>query len=185
MSVFIRVATKKDSQPVSDIYAPVVRDTFISFEAAPPDTEEMAKRINHTLRTHPWLVAEVEGTVVGYAYASPHRSRAAYQWSVDVSAYVAAAERGKGTGRALYTQLFDILRLQGFVMAHAGIALPNSASVAFHEQLGFRPIGTYTDVGFKKGSWRDVGWWKLKLQEPSETPEPPVPFPTVWDRLHS
>ena len=101
--------------------------------------------------------------MVGYAYACPHRERAAYRWAVDVSVYVAAGQRGQGIGRSLYEALFERLRRQRFQVACAGITLPNEASVGLHESLGFVPVGVNRRIGWKQGAWRDVGWWQLEL----------------------
>jgi L-amino acid N-acyltransferase YncA len=120
----------------------------------------------------PWLVCVDGRRVIGYAYASRHRERAAYRWCVDVSVYVRDGCRGAGVGRALYTSLIALLRLQGFCAAHAGITLPNEASVRLHESLGFRPVAVYPRVGFKCGAWHDVGWWQLGLQERIGEPGP-------------
>jgi phosphinothricin acetyltransferase len=140
----------------------------------PPTAEQMAARIATTLTYAPWLVLERDGQVVGYVYASKHRERAAYQWSVDVSAYTDPRFQRQGIGAALYRTLFALLRVQGFYAAHAGITLPNPPSVAFHEALGFRPIGVYPQVGYKLGAWRDVGWWQLALQPRPAVPTPPL-----------
>ncbi|MEM6930338.1 MAG: N-acetyltransferase family protein, partial [Myxococcota bacterium] len=123
--------------------------------------------------TTPWQVLHDQGVVEAYAYASPHRAREAYQWSVEVSAYVAATARRRGHARRLYTVLFDLLALQGFAMAFAGITLPNDASVGLHESLGFEPVGVYPSVGFKHGSWHDVGWWSRPLRRLPASPQPP------------
>jgi phosphinothricin acetyltransferase len=114
--------------------------------------------------------------IAGYVYASSHRERAAYQWSVDVSVYVDPKYQRRNIGRGLYTALFELLRAQGYVNAYAGIALPNAGSVGIHEALGFEPIGVYRQVGYKLGSWHDVGWWCLRLSEPTTTPLPPRPI---------
>jgi phosphinothricin acetyltransferase len=171
----IRLATAADAPALAAIYAPSVTGAVTSFELVPPDGAEMARRLAAVLETHPWLVLERDGEVAGYAYATRHRDRAAYQWSVDVSVYVGAAHRRAGVGRALYERLFEVLRGQGFYTAHAGITLPNPASVALHESFGFRPVGVYTAVGFKLGAWHDVGWWRLPLREPDDAPAPPRP----------
>ena len=173
----LRLATPSDAPALAAIYAPVVTRTATSFELEPPDDAEMARRISVTLGYAPWLVhttGDPEAPVIGYAYAGRHRERAAYQWSVDVSVYVADGHRGRGIGRTLYTVLFALLRLQGFYAAHAGITLPNQASVGLHEALGFRPVGVYPAVGFKQGAWHDVGWWQLPLQERTGIPAPPL-----------
>ncbi len=134
----------------------------------------MAERIAATLAYAPWLVCEYANQIAGYVYASKHRERAAYQWSVDVTAYTHPNFQRLGVGAALYRMLFELLRVQGFYAAHAGITLPNETSVAFHEALGFQLVGRYAKVGFKFGVWRDVGWWQLELQERLNAPEPPL-----------
>lgn len=169
----VRLATAADGAAIAGIYAPIVRDTAISFEAVPPAADEMSARITATSSFAPWLVSTRAGEIAGYAYAARHRERAAYQWSVDVSVYVAAAHHRRGVARALYQVLFRLLALQGFHTAHAGIALPNPASVALHESLGFVPIGIYPSVGWKHGAWRDVGWWRLPLRPTIDAPAPP------------
>jgi phosphinothricin acetyltransferase len=169
----IRLARPEDAVEVAAIYAPFVTGSATSFEYAPPDAAEMAARIASTLAYAPYLVFESGAEVLGFAYASKHRERAAYQWSVDVSVYTHDRARRQGVGRALYTSLFALLRLQGFYTAHAGISLPNPASVGLHEALGFRPVGVYRSVGFKRGAWHDVGWWQLALRERTGTPDPP------------
>lgn len=172
MTPAIRLATASDAEQVQAIYAPFCTDSsFVSFEEQPPSVDEMCRRVLKTLEQFPWLVCEHRGEILGYAYASRHRERAAYRWSVDVTAYVRDGQRRNGVGRALYTSLFQALRVQGFTNAFAGIALPNPASVGLHEALGFRPVGVYRDVGYKCGAWRDVGWWQLVLKSP---PPPPA-----------
>ncbi|HET6437821.1 MAG TPA: arsinothricin resistance N-acetyltransferase ArsN1 family B [Anaeromyxobacter sp.] len=168
----IRMATPDDGAQVAEIYRPIVAETAISFEEEPPTAAEMARRIEAGTSQAPWLACESGGRIFGYAYASRHRERAAYRWSVDVSVYVREAHRRTGVGRALYTSLFALLRLQGFCAAHAGITLPNPASVRLHESMGFRPAGVYPLVGFKQGAWRDVGFWQLALRE--RRGDPPV-----------
>jgi L-amino acid N-acyltransferase YncA len=170
----VRRATETDAAAMQAIYAPIVCSTFTSFETREPSVEEMRERLLGALPSHPWLVADDDDVVTGFAYASRHRERAAYQWSVDVSVYVHAAHRGRGVGRRLYTALLERLRTHGFVNAYAGIALPNDASVRLHESFGFTPVGIYRNVGFKLGAWRDVGWWQLLLREPPAAPEPPT-----------
>jgi phosphinothricin acetyltransferase len=173
--VHIRMADPHDAAAVADVYRPYVTDAVTSFEIDPPGVAEMAKRIEAVLALAPWLVCSgPDGELQGYAYASRHHERAAYRWSVDVAVYVRAAHHRRGVGRALYQSLFSLLRLQGFYVAHAGITLPNAGSVGLHESLGFRPVGVYTAVGWKHGVWRDVGWWRLPLQELVPDPAPPL-----------
>jgi len=172
----LRVAEPRDAGAIASIYAPIVRETAISFETEPPSAEAMASRIETILPSHPWLVAERAGAVVGYAYAGEHQPRAAYRWSVNFTAYIDAAARRAGVGRKLYGALAPILRAQGYRSAFAGITLPNEASVGLHEMVGFTPLGVYKEVGFKLGAWRDVGWWRLALSEGPEPPAEPTPF---------
>jgi L-amino acid N-acyltransferase YncA len=172
----IRVARPGDAEQVLEIYAPNVTDSFVSFELAAPTVEDMRARIVKTLATYPWLVHDEDGRVLGYAYGSAHRERAAYQWSADVSCYVRAGARGRGIGKALYLELLRRLEEQGLRNAYAGIALPNEASVRLHESVGFAPIGIYRGVGFKQGEWRDVGWWGRRLADLTPDPAPPRPF---------
>ena len=136
----------------------------------------MRNRIERIGTQYPWLVATRDGTVAGYAYACEHRARLAYRWSVDVAVYLPAAAHGQGIGRGLYDRLFSLLREQGYVNAFAGITLPNEASVAIHERMGFLPIGIYRRVGFKIDAWHDVGWWQLVLREPQPNPPDPIAF---------
>ncbi|HEX9869686.1 MAG TPA: arsinothricin resistance N-acetyltransferase ArsN1 family B [Candidatus Tectomicrobia bacterium] len=179
MTATIRLATPHDAPGVQAIYAPVVRETAISFEWEPPTVSDMEKRIGEVVERMPWLVCEHRGEVLGYAYASPHRVRAAYQWSVDVSVYIDARARRSGVGRGLYQSLFALLTLQRFYHAYAGITLPNPASVGLHEALGFAPVGVYRSVGYKLGAWHDVGWWQLTLQAPVIPPDPPMDLRTA------
>jgi L-amino acid N-acyltransferase YncA len=168
----IRMAEPGDARGVAEIYGPIVAATPISFETEVPTEQEMTARIASTLAFAPWLVCVDGERVTGYAYASRHRERAAYRWCVDVSVYIRDAHRRSGVGRGLYGALFALLRLQGFYAAHAGITLPNDASVRLHESAGFRPVGVYPRVGFKLGAWHDVGWWQLPLRERTGEPGP-------------
>ena len=168
-----------DAEAIAAIYRPAVEETGASFEEVAPDSAEMARRIRQTLTRTPWLVARADGRVIGYAYAGPHRDRAGYRWSVDVSAYVDPAWQGRGVGRALYDVLMPTLRSQRFVNVYAGIALPNPASVALHEAIGMRRIGVYERVGYKLGAWLDVAWYGLRLFEPAEPPAEPIPLPEL------
>jgi phosphinothricin acetyltransferase len=183
----IRLATIDDARDVHAIYAPFVRDTAVSFELEPPDVGQMRERIGDTLATHPWLVLERDGAIAGYAYAGKHRERLGYRWSADVSCYVHPDFQRRGLGRALYIALLRVLRAQGYYNAYAGIALPNAASVALHESVGFRAVGVFREAGFKLGRWHDVGWWGCRLLEPPAMPAPPTPLnelgPRVLDEL--
>ncbi len=172
MAPTIRPAEETDAGQILAIYGPFCH-TPVSFEAEPPSEDEMRRRIASLAERYPWLVCDAGGAVLGYAYASPHRARAAYRWSVEVSAYVADGQRRRGVGRALYTSLLRALTLQGYANAYAGIALPNPASVGLHEAVGFTPVGVYRGVGYKNGAWHDVGWWERPLA--ARRPEPVEP----------
>jgi phosphinothricin acetyltransferase len=167
---------ERDAAACAAIYAPSVEGSVTSFELRAPGPEEMAERMRSYQRTHPWLVAERGGEVVGYAYACEFNQRPAYRWSASVSVYVADGERGRGRGRALYEELFARLRRQGFRIACAGITLPNPASESLHTRLGFEPVGVYREIGWKDGEWLDVGWYQLELAPPPTGP-PPEPLP--------
>jgi L-amino acid N-acyltransferase YncA len=168
----------RDAAACAAIYAPFVRESAVSFEEAAPDADAFATRIERTAATHPWLVAEVDGRVAGFAYGSAHRERAAYRWAADVSVYVDPAHQRAGVGRALYEELLARLRTQRIQVACAGITLPNAASVGLHESLGFELVGIYRGIGWKGGAWRDVGWWQLRLLPAVDDGHaPPEPLP--------
>lgn len=170
----------RDAAGCTAIYGPFVRDTAVSFEERPPSAEEFAQRIEHLTKTHPWLVADDGGRVAGFAYGCPHRERAAYRWAAEVTVYVDPARHQRGVGRSLYRRLFEILKGQGLYVLCAGVTLPNPASVALHESLGFAPVGVYRGIGYKLGRWHDVGWWQLALRDDTtDTPaEPRSPHAT-------
>ena len=162
--VSVRSATLDDAEPLLAIYRPYVLHTAISFELEPPSLTEFRGRIERSLREWAWLVAEREGRLVGYAYATPHRSRGAYKWSVEPSVYVADGSQRQGIGKVLYEALLPRLAEQGWCNAYAGITLPNEASVALHRRLGFQAVGVFPSVGRKFGAWHDVSWWHLCLR---------------------
>jgi phosphinothricin acetyltransferase len=166
----------RDAAGCAAVYASYVAGSVASFEADPPDAAEIARRITRVSERYPWLVAEHDGDVAGYAYACEHRERAAYRWAADVAVYLAAEHQRRGIGGALYRTLLDLLVRQGLQVACAGITLPNEASVALHESYGFRLVGTYHRIGWKAGEWRDVGWWELELIERANG-HPPEPGP--------
>jgi len=179
MAPSIRLISEQDAASVAEIYAPFCESSVISFEYAAPSTEEIVSRIRSVTAQYPWLVLDDDGVVAGYAYVSRHRDRAAYGWSVDAAAYVSPAHRRRGVGRALYTTLFQALRLQGYFKAYAGITLPNAASIGLHEAVGFTSVGVYRGVGYKHGAWHAVAWYELALQPERPNPDPPVPVSTL------
>lgn len=178
--MIVRLATPEtDAAAVAKIYRPAVVSSLASFEERAPTADEMAGRMRAILERTPWLAAEEDGAVVGYAYAGPHHQRAGYRWSVNISVYVAAGHARRGIGRRLYDELLSILRRQRFVNVYAGITLPNPASIALHEAIGMRRIGVYEGVGYKLGAWHDVAWYHLRLADPVADPPEPVPLPEL------
>jgi L-amino acid N-acyltransferase YncA len=168
----IHAATVEDAPAIQGIYAPVVLDSFASFEEIPPGTAEVARRMLARPRL-PWFVAQDAGRVVGYAYAAQHRQRPGYRWSAEVSVYIDPAYHGRGIARALYARLITEVSELGYVSIFAGIALPNDASVRLHEAVGFEPVGVFSHIGFKNGAWHDVAWWQRALRDLPVTPDEP------------
>lgn len=175
----IRSARAGDVSAMLAIYAPLVRDTTISFEYEPPTRVEMEQRLQAIQRDYPWLVCERDGQVAGYAYASAFRSRPAYRWTAEVTVYIHADHGRRGLAQTLYRELFARLRTQGYRTAVAVITLPNPGSVALHERLGFQPVGIFQNAGFKHGQWLDTGWWQLDLggDAAPSVPRPPAHAP--------
>jgi L-amino acid N-acyltransferase YncA len=161
----IRQATAADAAALLTIYAPFVESTPVSFETAVPNVEEFAARISKALSKWQYLVAEHEGEIAGYAYGSTHRERAAYRYSVEVSAYVDPRFHRRGIGTCLYRQLFDDLIAKGYCSAFAGITVPNDASIGLHRHVGFEPIGVFRRIGWKFDRWHDVMWMQRTLRE--------------------
>eukprot|EP00992_Anisonema_acinus_P000667 TRINITY_DN10245_c0_g1_i2.p1 TRINITY_DN10245_c0_g1~~TRINITY_DN10245_c0_g1_i2.p1 ORF type:complete len:203 (-),score=43.91 TRINITY_DN10245_c0_g1_i2:4-612(-) len=183
MARALRVAVPADGAAVAAIYRPHVVDSVVSFELEPPDANTMGARIAATLPKFPYLVAtDADGEVVGYAYANTHRERAAYNWTAEVSVYVAERVRRGGVARALYGALFALLRAQRLRQAYAVITLPNPPSVACHEALGFVALGRCPAVGWKAGRWCDVGYWGLDLAGGNDAPaQEIIPFSVLAD----
>ena len=177
----IRPAREGDVDGMLAIYTPIVSETAISFEETPPDAEEFRRRVRAIGEGSPWLVCATGERILGYAYASPFHTRAAYQWTVEATVYVAADARRRGVGRALYTSLFECLKLQGRRTAVAVIALPNAGSVALHEAMGFAPVGVLPRAGYKHGAWQDVGYWSLALSDAGHPSAPIMPDALAGD----
>jgi phosphinothricin acetyltransferase len=167
----IRLATQRDAAEIAAIYRPYVEQSHFTFEEVPPDAAEIADRMSNPI--HLWLVACENSQVLGYASTSPMRNRAAYRWSVETGIYLAPTAQGRGLGRKLLAGHLDLLERQGFVTAIAGIALPNDASIALHEKLGFTLSGIERGVGFKLGRWIDVGRWQRDLAPRTGSPAEP------------
>ncbi len=175
-SLRARRARLSDAEAISAIYAPYVRDSVISFELDPPDAGEMQTRIESVGARYPWIVAEDGGRIAGYVYGSQHRTRAAYQWSADVTAYMHPDYQRKGLGKELYRLLFGLLRRQGYRSLYGGITLPNAASEALHRSLGMELVGTFRNAGFKLSAWRDVMWLGLSFDDTGSPEGPPINF---------
>jgi L-amino acid N-acyltransferase YncA len=168
----VRDASRLDAAACAAIYAPYVTGTAISFEAEPPSEVEMSARISAAARSHAWLVAEADGRVIGYAYGGPFASRAAYQWSCEVSVYLEMGRRRTGAGRALYSELLPRLVARGFRVAVAKMTLPNDGSVGLHKAMGFQETGVHPRIGFKHGAWHDVAITQLDLVPGRGAPGP-------------
>jgi len=175
VSDLIRLATPDDAEAVASIYAYYVANTPISFEVAPPSADEVRGRIERTMQRFPYLVSETEDRVMGFAYAGRHHERAAYDWSCEVSVYVANGMHRRGVGRALYAALLSLLRRLGYYNALAGITVPNDGSIGLHTAMGFRDAGLNRNVGYKDGRWWDVAYMEVSLQQTyPEKVEPPL-----------
>jgi phosphinothricin acetyltransferase len=166
----IRPAVGADAPGLLAIYNPLIRDTRITFETELLLPREMAARIDKTRRTLPFFVAEAADCIVGYAYASPHRARSAYRWSVETSIFVHPDHHGHGWGRRLTEAVLTSCEELGYRRALAGVALPNDASIGLHRALGFTDVGVYEAVGFKAGRWVDVRWMQKAVGNPSTPP---------------
>ena len=177
MAVLIRLAIGADAAALASVYRPYVENSVISFEESAPDAAEMARRIAGELPgMHPWLLAEEDGRVLGYGASAPFRTRRAYRWTVETGIYLTRGATGRNVGYALLSALLGVLERQSYVAAIGAIALPNPASVALHEKLGFTYSGTYRQVGFKFGQWLDVGLWQKDLAPRAAAPAEPRPF---------
>ncbi|MGH2553215.1 MAG: GNAT family N-acetyltransferase [Chitinophagaceae bacterium] len=172
----IRIADGSDAEGILSIYAPYIEHSSFTFETIVPAKDEFAERIKYNLQNWPWLVCEVDGVIAGYAYATRYRERTAYQWGTECSVYIHDDYQRTGIAKALYISLFEILKKQGFRNVYAVINLPNERSVAFHESCGFKYFATYEKVGYKLGKWKNVGWWRLMLNEFGDEPPAPQKF---------
>lgn len=163
--MILQLIKEEDIAEVLEIYAPYVQNTAITFEYEVPSLESFAERVHHYTEQYPWIVAKDHGEIVGYAYASLYRSREAYQWCCELSVYLRPEVQGKDLGRTLYSALMDLLTLQGYYMVYGVIALPNEASLALHNQLGFSMDGIQENCGFKLGSWHHTATMSKPLRD--------------------
>jgi L-amino acid N-acyltransferase YncA len=179
-----RIATPEDAESILEIYTPVINTTAISFEETPPSVADMAKRIEKILEKHPWIVAvDKNEKILGYAYASPYRDRAAYKWASEVSIYIRDTHQKLGLGKSLYEKLFHIMKKQNIYKSYALIALPNTGSIALHEKMGFQYLCIFKNVGYKLGKWHDVGWWEKTLSRSANAPSEPIKFSDLKNTL--
>jgi phosphinothricin acetyltransferase len=165
MEELIREAVPADAPAMLEIYRPHVEDSTVSFETVMPSLAEFNARMAKVAAGWRWLVAEEGGRVLGYAYGSQHRERAAYRHSVDTSVYIHPDARRRGLGQRLYRALFVQLSALGYCQAYAGITLPNDASIGLHRSVGFEPVGVFHRAGHKFGHWRDVAWLERPLRD--------------------
>ncbi len=172
----LRLAVLADAEAISRIYAPYVKDTVVSFEYDPPSADEIARRMAAMFCDYPYLVCQMEGRIVGYAYAHRLFERAAYGWNTELSVYVDQPCRGMGVGRTLMQALLKLLQMQGVASAFSAISVPNPASEGLHMALGFQKCGHFPGAGFKLGAWHDSCWYALQLTPLAVPPAPVTPF---------
>ena len=165
----IRFAKPSDARSLLDIYAPYVENTAITFEYEVPTIEDFANRIEKTLEKYPYLVAEEDDVVVGYAYASTYYARAAYDWAVELSVYVSQDARGQGVGTELYDALEGLLDQMGYVHFLACISLPNEASLTLHRKRGYQQVAHFPKIGYKFNCWHDIVWLQKSLEKEAKS----------------
>jgi len=174
--MIIRTVTEADAADLLRIYAPYVERTAVTFEYEVPTPDEFAGRIRNIRSVYPYLAAEANGRIVGYAYAHRHQERAAYQWNAELSVYLDGGFTGGGLGSALYARLMDILRLQNIHNVYGCVTRPNPASEKLHHRFGFKTVGVFERTGYKLGRWHDVVWFEKALAETDLEPALPIPF---------
>jgi L-amino acid N-acyltransferase YncA len=173
----IRIAKAGDAAQIAEIYRPYVEKTAITFEEEAPTAQEIAEKIAKVGAVFPFLVLEEGGEVLGYAYATRYRERAAYRWSLEDSVYLREDSVGRGLGKVLLQALIEILRELGYIKIYAVITPPNPVSIALHRKFGFEPLGRFASTAFKLGAWQAIDWMELTLREPPPRPEEPLSFP--------
>ena len=185
-NILLRVATGDDAEKILSIYAPYIEKTAITFEYDVPSADEFRSRIEHTLQKYPYIVAETEGRILGYAYTSAFHPRAAYAWAVETSIYIDMSCRKMGLGKRLYNALENISRAQNILNLNACIATTDAPdahldnnSRSFHDHLGYRVVGEFTQCGYKFGTWYNMTWMEKMLGEHGAAPAPVIPFPEL------
>lgn len=179
----IVVAKKDDAKRLLEIYRPYVLNTAITFEYDVPTVAEFENRIMTTLEKYPYLVAQIDGKIVGYAYTSAFKSRAAYQWAVETSIYIDTAYQGKGIGTSLYHKLEEITKLQNIINMNACITANNPESIAFHERFGYQKTAYFNKCGYKFKQWYDVIWMEKMLGVHPDEPLSVIPFARLRQKL--
>ena len=186
MNVVVRIARESDAEKLLEIYKPYVENTAITFEYEVPTVEEFRSRINNTLRKYPYIVAEHEGIIIGYAYAGTFKDRAAYDWAVETTVYVSRDAKRLGIGRTLYDRLEKLLSMQNIVNLNACIAYTETEdehltndSTMFHEHMGYKQVAHFVKCGYKFGHWYDMVWMEKHLGDYREKPQPVIPFSKI------
>lgn len=184
--IMIRIATIEDAKEILDIYEPYVTDTAITFEYSVPSLEEFKERIKKTLNKYPYIVAVKDDRIVGYAYASPFKERAAYDWAVETTIYLKQDCKGLGIGKKLYLALEDILKKQNILNLNACIAYAsiedvrlNNTSMHFHEHLGYSKTGHFTKCGYKFDTWYDMIWMEKIIGDHTKDPKAVIPIKDI------
>jgi len=167
-----RLVQEADAAEILSIYEPYIKDTVITFEYETPSTEEFRNRIRKISSEYPYIVCIMDGKIVGYAYAHRQMERAAYQWNATLSVYIDKAYFRCGLGKALYSALIEILRLQNVRNVYGGVTTPNENSEKLHEYLGFKKLGVYHSTGYKCGAWHDVAWFEKTIGDYDLDPQP-------------
>lgn len=177
--IIIRPIQISDSVQVLEIYRPYIENTNITFEYTVPELSDWQKRIIDYKNQFPWLIAESNGEILGYAYAAKHRDRIAYSWCCESSVYLSDNAQGKGLAKILYQKLFEILKLQGYINVYAILTSPNPKSEKFHESFGFNDVGRFYKAGFKFDEWHNTRWMQLHLNEHKIPPGEIIPFSEI------
>lgn len=177
-----RIATIDDAETIQKIYRYYVNNTFITFDFEVPTVQEFAERIDKTLKRYPYIVALEENKVIGYAYASLYKDRAAYDWSVEISIYLDNAIHHQGIGSKLYQELEHYLKLQNITNVYACISYPNEASINFHKKCGFEQIAHFHKCGFKLDKWRDMVWLEKFITKHIDGVKPFIPFSQLKEK---
>jgi len=177
--MLLRPARIEDGAALCAIYRPYVMETAITFIYQEPTAESFSAKIQSLIPQYPFIVSEVDGKAVGYAYASALRPHDAYQWDAELSVYVDRDFHGRGVGRKLYKALLELLKIQGYQTVYGVISLPNEKSLALHAAFGFETLGVFPKSGYKLGKWHDIIWLQKALSEFPDKPVPPTPFSTL------